>query len=192
MTGSRHAIVLGIGLFALALAGAARAQDLSAGKTPAQLFQLNCALCHKSPRGLAAAGADKGPFSGLEDFLAEHYTADPKSAAIIAAYLTSVGGAAPAHTGRHRDAARAHKPKAKAEAAKNTDKSPDKKSENSDKTKAETSTKPEGGQANAEEPKAEKPATSKPAVTAADKKKPASPSTQAKDGKSAAGEKKTD
>ncbi len=190
MTGSRHAIVLGIGLFALTLAGAARAQDLSAGKTPAQLFQLNCSTCHKSARGLAAAGADKkGLFSGLEGFLAEHYTADPKSAEIIAAYLTSVGGAAPAHTRPHHRTVKPHKSAAKTEtktetkteAVKKADKTTDKKSENADKTKSE-------------KPKAEKPAMAKPkpAATATDKKKSASPSTQAKDQKPAAGDKKTD
>jgi hypothetical protein len=202
MTGFRHAIVLGIGLFALALAGSARAQDLSAGKTPAQLFRLNCAMCHKSPRGLAVAGANKGVFSGLESFLAEHYTADPKSAEIIAAYLKSVGGAAPAHTRRHRRTATPHKPASKTETAKKADsKNADKKSEDADKTKsgsdnsaADSSAKSEGGKAKAEEPKVEKPAMAKPkaAATAADKKKPASPSTQAKDQKPVAGEKKTD
>lgn len=184
MTGSRHAIVLGIGLFALTLVGAARAQDLSAGKTPAQLFQLNCATCHKSARGLAAAGADKkGLFSGLEGFLAEHYTADPKSAEIIAAYLTSVGGAAPAHTRPHNRTVKPHKSAAKTEtkteAVKKADKTTDKKSENADKTKSE-------------KPKAEKPAMAKPKPAATDKKKSASPSTQAKDQKPAAGDKKTD
>ena len=197
MSGLRHAIVLGIGLFALAFAGAAQGQDLSAGKSPAQLFQLNCSVCHKSPRGLAAAGEGKGLFSGLESFLAEHYTADPKSAAIIAAYLKSVGGAAPAaHTKHRRNAAKPHKPAAenstktaKKTGDKKADKSSDKKSENADKTKGETTAKPEDGKAKAEEPAVAKP---KPAAMAADKKKPASPSTQAKDGKSVAGDKKAD
>ena len=72
MTGSRHAIALMIGILALLLGGAAQAQeDLSAGKTPAQLFQLDCAICHKPPQGLAKAG---GLF-GLDSFLAQHYTA---------------------------------------------------------------------------------------------------------------------
>lgn len=203
MSGLRHAIVLGIGLLALTFAGAARAQDLSAGKTPAQLFQLNCSICHKSARGLAAAGKDKGSglFSGLEDFLAEHYTADPKSAQIIAAYLRSVGGAAPTHARQHRRAAKPHKPAAKSEAksdakastksetAKKTD---DKKA---DKSTAKTSTDSEGGKAKAEAPKvetSEKPAMAKPAAAAADTKKPASASTQAKDAKPVAGDKKTD
>ncbi len=209
MTGLRHAIiVLGIGVFALALAGAARAQDLSAGKTPAQLFHLNCALCHASPRGLAAAGTGRGGLSGLDGFLAEHYTADPRSAAIIAAYLKSVGGAAPkAQTRRHRNAARPGKPAGRTERAKKTDsEKTDKKSGN-----AETAAKPEDGKAKAEVPqtakpkaeKAAKPATAEPKPAAAeakstdkvkstDMKKPATPSAQAKDEKSAAGEKKTD
>jgi len=203
MSGLRHAIVLGIGLLALTFAGAARAQDLSAGKSPAQLFHLNCSICHKSARGLAAAGKDKGNglFSGLEDFLAEHYTADPKSAQIIAAYLRSVGGATPTRARHHRRAAKPHKPAAKSEAksdakastksetAKKTD---DKKTDkNTDKTSAE----PEGDKAKAEAPKvetSEKPAMAKPAAASNDTKKPASSSTQAKDAKPAAGDKKTD
>ena len=121
----------------------------------------------------------------------------PKSAAIIAAYLKSVGGAAPAaHTKHRRNAAKPHKPAAenstktaKKTGDKKADKSSDKKSENADKTKGETTAKPEDGKAKAEEPAVAKP---KPAAMAADKKKPASPSTQAKDGKSVAGDKKAD
>lgn len=153
MIGSRHAIALGIGLFALAFAGAAQAQDLSAGKTPAQLFQLNCSTCHKSARGLAAAGASRGGFSGLEGFLAEHYTSSGRSAEIIAAYLKSVGGAAQAARGtkHHRKAA---KPRDKTEATKKVEKSdrPDKMktgkakpgaaAKTTDKTTDKTSDKP--------------------------------------------------
>ena len=32
--------------------GAARAQNLEAGKTPSQIFAGTCNACHKSPRGL--------------------------------------------------------------------------------------------------------------------------------------------
>ena len=205
MSGLRHAIVLGIGLLALTFAGAARAQDLSAGKTPAQLFQLNCSICHKSARGLAAAGKDKGNglFSGLEDFLAEHYTADPKSAQIIAAYLKSVGGAAPTRARQHRRAAKPHKPAAKSETKSEAKASTKTKSETAkktddkkaDKSTAKTSTDSEGGKAKAEAPKvetSEKPAMAKPAAAADDTKKPAPASTQAKDAKPAAGDKKTD
>ncbi|HZD92553.1 MAG TPA: hypothetical protein VE224_20870 [Pseudolabrys sp.] len=115
MTGSRPAMVAAIGLLAMLLGGAAQAQDLSAGKTPAELFNTNCAICHKSPRGLAAAGEKSGGMlgGGLESFLARHYTAEPHSAQILAAYLKSVAdGAAPApdHSSRHRRAIAPHKP----------------------------------------------------------------------------------
>lgn len=116
MTGSRPAMVLAIGLLAMLLGGAAHAQDLSAGKTPAQIFHSNCAMCHKSPRGLAAAGAKAGGMlGGLESFLAEHYTASAHSAEIIAAYLKSVdNGRAPAPRRHpHRNAAAPHKPDVK-------------------------------------------------------------------------------
>ncbi len=172
MSGLRHAIILGIGFFALTRAGAARAQDLSAGKTPAELFHYNCALCHNSPRGLAAAGAQKGGMSGLEGFLAEHYTSDTKSAEIIAAYLKSAGGAAPAEPAKHhRDAAKRHKPGSKSDSAK--------KSDNNKKSDAKPDQKSEA-----------KPAVTKPAAAA--KKKPASSPTEAKDGKPVAGDKKAD
>lgn len=94
MTGSRPAIALIVGLLLL-LGGAAQAQeDLSAGKTPQQLFRLNCAACHKSPVGLAAAGEKAGGLFGLENFLAQHYTATGRSAQLIANYLKSVDSAA--------------------------------------------------------------------------------------------------
>jgi len=176
MTGSRHTIALGFGLFALMLAGAAQAQDLSAGKTPEQLFQLNCSTCHKSPRGLAAEGAKVSGLSGLEGFLAEHYTSDPSSAGLLAAYLKSVGGAAPATA----DTAKPHrKPRSKSESAKKSAK-PDKTKTSAGKAAVETSAKP----------KSEKPKSSK-AAAAADQKKPVSPSSEAKSEKPKA-EKKTD
>jgi hypothetical protein len=75
---------------ALILLGAvpAGAQDYSAGKTPAQLFQSDCAACHKSPHGLAK-GRDVRALSG---FLREHYTTKAESAGALAAYLAGVGG----------------------------------------------------------------------------------------------------
>jgi len=76
---------IGIGL--LWLAGPAGAQEnLDQGKTPAQLFASNCAICHKSPQGLGKSG---GLF-GLESFLREHYTASKESASAIAAYIRAM------------------------------------------------------------------------------------------------------
>jgi hypothetical protein len=88
---------LAIGVLVLCLAGAAGAQEnLDQGKTPAQLFASDCAICHKSPQGLAKSGG----ISGLDGFLREHYTASRESAAAIAAYLQGFGNAPAAPAGR--------------------------------------------------------------------------------------------
>jgi hypothetical protein len=72
--------------------GLAAAQDLSAGKTAAQLFASDCSACHKSPAGLA-----KGQSAGaLASFLREHYTTKPESASSLAAYVAAARGSAPA------------------------------------------------------------------------------------------------
>ncbi len=70
-------------------AGAAWAQDYTAGKTPAQLFQSDCSACHKTPQGLAK-GHD---VRSLTLFLREHYTTKEQSAAALAAYLGGGAGA---------------------------------------------------------------------------------------------------
>lgn len=92
-------------------AGAALAQEnFDQGKSGAQLYASDCAICHKSAQGLNKSG---GLF-GIESFLREHYTSSRESAAAIAAYLNTVGGgAAPAE---HRPA----KKKARSEKAKET------------------------------------------------------------------------
>src|SRR3972149_5828761 len=75
--------------FLLILGAPLRAQEnLDLGKTPAQLFASDCALCHKSTRALATKGG--GLFGGLESFLRQHYTASRESAAAIAGYLRSI------------------------------------------------------------------------------------------------------
>jgi len=80
--------VVGAGL--LAAAGVASAQEnLDAGKSGAQLYQSNCAICHKSAQALDKSG---GGLFGLESFLREHYTSSRESAAAISAYLNTVGG----------------------------------------------------------------------------------------------------
>ncbi|MDP2409488.1 MAG: hypothetical protein Q8M26_04285 [Pseudolabrys sp.] len=76
----------------LTLALPAAAQEiLGQGKTGAQLFASNCAICHKSPQGMTKAG---GIF-GLSTFLRQHYTSSRETAAAIAAYVESVDRAAP-------------------------------------------------------------------------------------------------
>ena len=82
-------------LLALCFTVAAGAQEnLDQGKSPAQLFASDCAICHKSPQGLAKAGG----ILGLDRFLREHYTASKETATAIANYLKAMdtGPAAPA------------------------------------------------------------------------------------------------
>lgn len=77
------------------LAGAASAQEnLDAGKSGAQLYASNCAICHKSAQALDKSA---GGVFGLEGFLREHYTASRQSAAEIASYLKTVGGGPAEH-----------------------------------------------------------------------------------------------
>jgi hypothetical protein len=67
----------------LVAAGAALAQDFTAGKTPAQLFGSDCSACHRLPNGLGKK-YDVGSLSG---FLREHYTTKPDSAGALAKYV---------------------------------------------------------------------------------------------------------
>jgi hypothetical protein len=91
MMSLRLKIAAVVGFGALMAAGGAAAQDtLGHGKTPAQLFASDCALCHKSPQGLAKSG---GMF-GVQSFLRQHYTSSKESAAAIAGYLEAVDKAA--------------------------------------------------------------------------------------------------
>src|SRR5580704_174986 len=71
----------------------ARAQvNIDQGKPAAELFESDCATCHKTARGLAAG---KNSLM-LSSFLREHYTASRDQAAALAAYVIGVGGTAPA------------------------------------------------------------------------------------------------
>lgn len=89
---------LAFGLGTLLLTNCAGAQDsLEQGKTGAQLFASDCALCHKSPQGLAKGG---GLF-GVQSFLRQHYTTSRETASAIAAYLEAADRAAgPAPRGK--------------------------------------------------------------------------------------------
>lgn len=82
---SRGTLLL-IGSLALCIASWAGAQEnLEKGKTAAQLYASDCAICHKSPQSLKAP-----MIFGLESFLREHYTASRESAAAIASYLNGL------------------------------------------------------------------------------------------------------
>jgi hypothetical protein len=71
----------------LGFGGPALAQEsLEAGKSGAQLYAANCAMCHKSPQAV-----NKGALFGLSGFLRQHYTASRESASAIAAYVEAQG-----------------------------------------------------------------------------------------------------
>ena len=107
---------LAAGVSAPWLANSAQAQEtLGRGKNPAQTFASDCAVCHKSPQGLAKSA--RGLF-GVEGFLREHYTSSRKSAAALANYLRSMDSG-PTGPGRTKRAAKGdqRKPDEKKKAA---------------------------------------------------------------------------
>src|SRR2546423_547865 len=120
---------------AVVIAGPAAAQEnLDQGKTAAQIYASDCAICHKSPRGLSRAGGILGGAS----FPRAHYPAGREAAAAVASYLAAIDrGGAPA-------------PKPAATATKRTP-----------KPGQTTATKP-AGDTKASEPKASEPKASEP------------------------------
>ena len=84
----------------------AQGENLSAGKTPAQLFASDCSACHRSPAGLAKG---RGP-GQIASFLVEHYTSSRQSAGMLGAYVASIRGPAPAAAARAQPAPSAERP----------------------------------------------------------------------------------
>ena len=83
--GRRVASTGGIGLLALlAPLAAADAQNLDAGKSPAQIFAEACSGCHRSPREVRG--------NASASFLREHYTTGSDMASTMAAYVAGSGG----------------------------------------------------------------------------------------------------
>jgi hypothetical protein len=71
-----------IGFVGAVFAVSADAQNIDAGKTPAQIFSDTCSSCHRNARELKRTGAG---------FLRSHYTTGQDEAAAMAAYLAGVG-----------------------------------------------------------------------------------------------------
>jgi outer membrane biosynthesis protein TonB len=183
----RRGIGLETGFLALALAAPAAAQEnLDSGKTGAQLYAADCAICHKSAQALKKSG---GIF-GLSSFLREHYTASRESAAAIASYLDSVASppAQKKPAGATKRTAKGDE-KAKADEKKAKPKSGDAKSEKPEKkdkpTEAKTSEpKSESKSESKGEPKSEPKGEAKPSEPKSGEAKPAEAKT--KDSKPAA------
>jgi hypothetical protein len=83
---SLAAVTLLMGFFAAPRAWA-QAQNLEAGKSPAQLFAGTCNACHKSPRGLLRTVSP----GSLPGFLRDHYTTSGDMASQLSAFLISNG-----------------------------------------------------------------------------------------------------
>jgi hypothetical protein len=66
--------------------------NIDQGKSASELFANDCAVCHKSTRGLANGRNSLT----LSLFLREHYAASGQQAAALAAYVIGAGGNAPA------------------------------------------------------------------------------------------------
>jgi mono/diheme cytochrome c family protein len=121
---SSRGLALAGALLTLIYAGPAAAQEnLNRGKSGAQLYASDCAICHKSPQGLSKPGG----FLGLESFLRQHYTASRQAAASITAYLNGIDRGTPAAPPRARAAKkprREEKPGDKKTEAKPSDAKP--------------------------------------------------------------------
>jgi hypothetical protein len=76
--------LLMVGLVVATLSGPAAAQEnLDRGKSPQQIFNTDCGICHRTPRGLGAGMGSRE----LAGFLTEHYTTSKGAAAALAGYL---------------------------------------------------------------------------------------------------------
>ena len=80
--------VLGLAVWAMIPLQARAQVNIDQGKSSADIFANDCAVCHKSTRGLA-----NGQNSlALSSFLHEHYTASKEQANALAAYVLANGG----------------------------------------------------------------------------------------------------
>jgi hypothetical protein len=153
--------IFGVAGFLVAAPAGAQ-ENLDSGKTGAQLFASNCALCHKSVQALSKSG---GIF-GLSSFLREHYTASRESADIIATYVQSFGNA-PAPAKRTGAAKRTAKGDEKAKTSGPKTSGP--------KTSEPKTSEPETGPKSEAQPSEAKPDEAKPAEPKANDAKAAAP-----------------
>jgi len=78
-----------LALLAILAAPAVHAQvNIDQDKTPAHIYESDCAVCHKAIRGLANGRSR----TALTSYLTEHYTSSDSEAAALAAYVLSGGG----------------------------------------------------------------------------------------------------
>jgi hypothetical protein len=99
MRGLAAVIAAGVGIFTLG-GGALAVEDLEKGKSAAELFAKDCALCHKTPQAVVKDGAPG------EGFLRQHYTSSRETAATLAAYLRGIKPAAGERGAKPKSAAK--------------------------------------------------------------------------------------
>jgi hypothetical protein len=163
--------VAGVWAFSRLIVPATAQENLDHGKTAAQIFASDCAICHKSPNGLGKAG---GPF-GLDSFLRVHYTASKESATALAKYLAAFADAPePGGKTTKRSAKGSDKKPAEAKSAK--DKSAKDKDGKPTEAKAAPKDEPnkEMNETPKEEPKSESKSEAKPEPKAEVKPEPKS------------------
>jgi mono/diheme cytochrome c family protein len=102
-------------------AGARAQTDIDQGKSPAQIFASDCAVCHKAPKGL---GNGKNSLT-LSAFLREHYTASREQAAALAAYVLGAGSGSGPVADKKPATAKADDPKLSSRTVKPAAKSDD-------------------------------------------------------------------
>jgi hypothetical protein len=86
---SRRTLSLAAAVLGMSALSPAAAQNLEAGKSPAQIFAATCAICHKSPHGLLKSVSP----GALPGFLRQHYTTSVSMAGAMSAYVLSNGAA---------------------------------------------------------------------------------------------------
>jgi len=182
---SRGTVVAGALLAALGVMPARAQENFDAGKTPAQLYASDCAICHKTPQGLSKGGS----IFGLTAFLREHYTASREAAAAIADYLQSVdkGPAAPS---KRQDGKRTAKG---GEKGKPGETKPGEAKSGEIKSEAPKSTEPKAGEAKSgevkpDEAKASEPKAASPKAAESKPSEPKSPESKPSDAKTDAPE----
>lgn len=127
------------GLLAFALVSAASAQeDFDKGKSGAQLFASDCAICHKTPQAVVKGGPPG------EGFLRQHYSSSWQSAAAVAAYLRGIKAPASAERGSKPKSAKPAGAKAKSnKEAKPSETKPSEKPSDAKASEAKTPEKKE-------------------------------------------------
>jgi hypothetical protein len=90
MLGFGRLMLWAAGLVVAALAPAQAQISINAGRTPAQIYAMQCEPCHDKPPTLA-----KGSPARLTAFLSEHYSESRETAAVLADYLLKHASNAP-------------------------------------------------------------------------------------------------